>query len=470
MASNVLGHYNTTLEAFVQAPAHPQYPQHTLHFSKREEALFCDPTVKQINGYLSTASTKHFFFWFFESRGNPEKDPLILWLNGGPGCSSMTGLFMELGPCLVDKKGQDVHFNRHSWNKHANILFLDQPISSGFSYGQSSVSDSGSAIEEVYAFLQMFFSQFNGKYLEYAPLDFHIADAGHYIPPLATLINKENRKITDFANLFHRKMKPDSVVIQLKSIAIGNGMADPLTQYKSFSEMACKNSYGPVLTKTACRKMDDAYPRCARLIQRCYDDKDAYYCEEATTTCNEIMLVPFMNTGRSVYDVRKECKGGPLCYDHMYAVERYLRKPSVIKAAHSEITNFKTCNSAVNHRFVVNGDWMKPYHASVPRLLDEGIRVLLYAGDADYICNWIGYKDWANSITWSQQMEFKRAHDLPWVSKTTGRIAGEIRQTRNGRLTFLKMFKAGHMVPYDQPEHALDMIHAWTQGNLGHRL
>ncbi|OAD71105.1 hypothetical protein PHYBLDRAFT_114461, partial [Phycomyces blakesleeanus NRRL 1555(-)] len=424
---------------------------------------------KKINGYLNTSSTKHFFFWFFESRGNPQKDPFLLWLNGGPGCSSMTGLFMELGPCLVDRQGKSVSFNRNSWNKHANILFLDQPISSGYSYGQSRVSDSGTAIEEVYEFLQLFFTQFN----EYAPLDFHIAGesyAGHYIPPLATLITRENRKINDFSNLFHRKMTPHSVVLKLKSIAIGNGMVDPLTQYKSFSQMACKNSYAPVLTQTACRKMDEAYPHCAQLIKRCYAEKDSYYCEEATTKCNEAMLVPFMNTGKSVYDVRKECKGGPLCYEHMYAVEQYLRKPEVIRASHSQITTFKTCNSAVNHRFVVNGDWMKPYHASVPRLLDEGIRVLLYAGDADYICNWIGYKDWAKSIAWSQQNEFNRAFDIPWISKSTGRIAGEIRQTRNGRLTFLKMYKAGHMVPYDQPEHSLDMIHAWTQGILGHRL
>lgn len=141
--------------------------------------------------------SKHFFYWFFESRNDPKVDPLVLWLSGGlalynkgsgvlgPGCSSLGGLFMELGPSTVDKTGNKPIRNNFSWNKNASVIFLDQPINVGYSYGDDSVSDTAAASLDVYAFLVLFFKQFP----EYKDLDFHIAGesyAGHYIPVFAS--------------------------------------------------------------------------------------------------------------------------------------------------------------------------------------------------------------------------------------------------------------------------------------------
>lgn len=67
------------------------------------------------------------FFYFFESRNDPKTDPVLMWINGGPGCSSATGLFMELGPCRVNMEGNETSFNEYSWNDKANVFFLDQP-------------------------------------------------------------------------------------------------------------------------------------------------------------------------------------------------------------------------------------------------------------------------------------------------------------------------------------------------------
>lgn len=137
--------------------------------------------VKQYSGYLDDdEDDKHLFYWFFESRNDPENDPVVLWLNGGPGCSSLTGLFMELGPSSITKDG-DVKYNPSSWNANASVIFLDQPVNVGYSYSGSSVSNTVAAGKDVYALLTLFFKQFP----QYSHQRFHISGesyAGHYIP------------------------------------------------------------------------------------------------------------------------------------------------------------------------------------------------------------------------------------------------------------------------------------------------
>jgi cathepsin A (carboxypeptidase C) len=109
---------------------------------------------------------------------------LLIW-GLGPGCSSLTGLFMELGPSRVNKAGSKPLHNPYSWNNNASVIFLDQPINVGYSYGDDSVSDTVAAGKDVYALLVLFFKQFP----EYKDLEFHIAGesyAGHYIPVFAS--------------------------------------------------------------------------------------------------------------------------------------------------------------------------------------------------------------------------------------------------------------------------------------------
>lgn len=74
------------------------------------------------------------FFWFFEARKDPQNAPLAIWLNGGPGSSSMTGLFAENGPCHVKSDSNSTYSNEWSWNNEVNMLYLDQPVQVGFSY------------------------------------------------------------------------------------------------------------------------------------------------------------------------------------------------------------------------------------------------------------------------------------------------------------------------------------------------
>jgi len=105
---------------------------------------------------------------------------------------------------------------------------------------------------------------------------------------------------------------------------------------------------------------------------------------------------------------------------------------------------------------------MRPYHLLVPKLLEAGIGVLIYAGDADYICNWIGNEAWVKAIEWSGKSAFNAAKDEKWITEdVSGTWAGNFRNS--GLLTWLRVFEAGHMVPYDQPSKGLDFFNRWIQ-------
>ena len=101
------------------------------------------------------------FYWFFRHVADPNA-PLILWLNGGPGATSMTGTFLENGPLRVTSTGSgmddfSLHAAEKSWADDYNIIFLDQPVGTGFSYGNSSVTDMNVGAIEFHTFMLKFY-------------------------------------------------------------------------------------------------------------------------------------------------------------------------------------------------------------------------------------------------------------------------------------------------------------------------
>lgn len=407
------------------------------------EILGIDPNVTQYTGYLDTDDdSKHFFFWFFESRNDPENDPIILWLNGGPGCSSMTGLFFELGPSSIDVNLKPI-YNEYAWNQNASVIFLDQPVNVGFSYSDSdSISNTIAAGKDVYSFLKLFFK----KFPNYSNLDFHIAGesyAGHYIPIFASEI-----------------LSHDDRNFNLTSVMIGNGLTDPLTQYKYFIPMACDEE-NPILNHDDCQSMEDSLDRCISLIESCYNSQSVWTCVPASLYCNNAQLGPYQKTGKNVYDIRKNCNG-PLCYKDLENIDRYLNLDYVQEAIGAEVSDFQSCNFDINRNFLFAGDWMKPYQTAVTDLLNKDLPVLIYAGDKDFICNWLGNEAWTNVLPWKNSENFANEKITKWY--TDGEHTGNFKNYDN--LTFLRIFDGGHMVPYDVPESALNMLNSWIHNNF----
>ncbi|RLV92904.1 Carboxypeptidase Y [Spathaspora sp. JA1] len=419
------------------------FPDHGLRIKSTPESLGID-TVKQYSGYLDVKDEdKHFFYYFFESRNDPANDPIILWLNGGPGCSSMTGLFFELGPASINAELKPVH-NPHSWNNNASVIFLDQPINVGYSYSSQSVSNTIAAGKDVYAFLELFFKHFP----QYSKLPFHIAGesyGGHYIPVFATEI------------LSHKDRS-----FNLSSVLIGNGLTDPLVQYEYYEPMACGEGGEPsVLSPEECQAMNNSIPRCTSLIKSCYESESVWSCVPATIYCNNAQMGPYQRTGRNVYDIRTMCEGSSLCYSQLEYIDQFLNKPEVMEALGAEVEKFESCNFDINRNFMFAGDWMKPYHTRVADLLDADLPVLIYAGDKDFICNWLGNQAWTNELEYKNSKGFSKAEVKKW--KVDGKAAGEVKNFEN--FTFLRIYGGGHMVPFDQPENSLAMVNGWINGD-----
>ncbi|KAH9028317.1 serine carboxypeptidase [Lactarius hengduanensis] len=305
-------------------------PFPTTQLRIREPDL-CDPSVQQYSGYLDVTEGKHLFFL---SRSNPSKDPSLLWLNGGPGCSSSTGLLFELA-CGV-----------------------------GYSY-----SSDGST----------------HKHEPTAALDFMVARSA---PNIASVIYKKNKELaaaqarswlrSSFASVILRTASPTHTI-----------------QMTSVPDYACDGPYPCVALRTK-------VPICQRLIKSCYAFNSRLTC----VASGFVLLGP--THGPSSALTRRSC------------------------------TRVMTCTTPPT---------------LLPELINDGIRLL-------------GNEAWVENLEHKFHKEFKAAPPIQWVIERSGRVAGEVRTaggggTGAGNVTFVNVYEAGHMVPHDQPEAALDMFTRW---------
>lgn len=228
---------------------------------------------------------------FFEARNRQPDAPLLLWLNGGPGCSSIAnGLLLEHGPCVINTAdmGESTVYNENSWNEIANIIYLDQPAGTGYSYSSdgSKVDTHIDLAKDVYAFLQMFFA----RYPEYLSAPFHVAAeswGGHFAPVIADLIYRMNQNLASIP-------RDDMVKINLQSLILANGFTDPTVQFPAHVEYVCGAAPYPVFDPNGavCSFMRSTLPNCMRLMAACRRLPSRATCLSAQSVCWDIMFSP----------------------------------------------------------------------------------------------------------------------------------------------------------------------------------
>jgi len=432
-----------------------------------EGAEFCDPSSKSISGYMDLKGSKydesgdkHLFFWMFEKRESDDDDksakvadediPFVVWLTGGPGCSSTLALLTENGPCSVNDDGTSTTPNPNSWTEAAHVLWLDQPAGVGFSYGDENDSGEEMVGEDAYYFFQAFVKE----HPEYAKNPLYIIGesyAGHYVPAISHRIWKGNQELCD-----------GCVELNFAGLAIGNGLTAPEEQYPWYPEMVWNNSHGiKVVSEGVYDAMKQAVPACTKLIHQCNAGDnaiDSFACQAAFVTCNIGLTSPYQATGLNPYDIRKQCEVPPLCYDFSN-VKKWLNAESTKKMLgvdESHSHSWEACNFGINSKF--RTDWMKDFSHYVTDLLEAGFPALMYAGDVDFICNYMGNRAWTSDLEWSHTSDFAAAGTHDWNN------GAGVARTSHG-LTFLQVVDGGHMVPSDQPEAALDMLRTFLSGS-----
>ncbi|KAF8188264.1 serine carboxypeptidase [Mycena galopus ATCC 62051] len=450
---------NALSETAFSVMSHPVFPNYNVRIKK---SSFCDDTVKAYTGYIDIEA-RHIFFYFFESRSNPDADDVIFWTNGGPGCSSSLGLFMELGPCrVIDANGPSFH--PESWNTNANIFFVDQPIGVGFSYADygESVGTTEEGAKDIAAFIFVFFEHFT----KFKGRSFHITGesyGGRYVPVFAAEVYDQNAKLA----------AAGYTPINLTSIMIGNGITDFYHQMSSSFDMQCTSaSVPPTLSIADCVRMKPMIPRCEqRLKESCVDLFDAIDCAAAASFCDTHLKAPFWKSELNPYDMSQPCDAAGLkdnlCYPLTAHIRAYLSRADIrgmLGVDDAVPTNFTSCSPTVGSAFRAQMDGFHLTEGYIGGLLERGVRVLIYVGTYDWICNWVGNERWTLALEWSGQEEFNAEPLHPWAigdDFTKGRAG--LARTAKG-LTFVTVDKAGHMVPYDKPKEALDLVQRWISG------
>ncbi|KAJ9540416.1 hypothetical protein OSB04_026922 [Centaurea solstitialis] len=401
--------------------------------------------LAQRAGYFHLQHTidARMFYFFFESR-KAKADPVVIWLTGGPGCSSELALFYENGPFKITNNLSLV-WNDYGWDKVSNIIFVDQPTGTGFSYSSSEEDiriDETGVSNDLYNFLQAFFK----AHPDYVNNDFYITGesyAGHYIPAFAARVNQGNKN-------------KEGIPINLKGFGIGNGLTNPGIQYQAYTDYALANN---MISKSEYNQINEKIPACEQAIKQC-GTTGTFTCQLALNSCQQIFEdILSITDNINYYDIRKKCEG-TLCYDFSN-LEKFLVQSSV-KTALGVPSNieFVSCSDRVYQAMI--DDWMRNLEVGIPALLEQNIKLLVYAGEYDLICNWLGNSRWVHAMQWSGQKDFVAASNVPFL--VDGKQAGILKN--HGSLTFVKVHDAGHMVPMDQPRASLQMLELWMTGKL----
>ncbi|KAJ4001654.1 serine carboxypeptidase [Lentinula boryana] len=388
------------------------------------------PGVYSASGYGDLTSTESLFFWYFAARENNDTAPLALWFNGGPGSSSMLGLFQELGPCRINNASTAVALNPNSWNTKANLLFIDQPVGVGFSHGTMDVGTSEEAAADVWNFLQIFLSDSRFSSLQSHDLAIWTESyGGHYGPTFAAYFLSQNAAIA--------KGTISGITLNLKTLGVGDGLTDPLSQYPGYITYAGSNPYHALVSTSTITRANTSWlssTGCKEQITACNNDGSNSVCSAAQSFCNNNILSPLAGN----FDVYYILATNPDPYPP--DLTSYLKTIETKIGAES---TWQETNDNVYDNFAATGDWMRNSRPDLETVIDAGVRVVVYDGDADYILNFNGVEAMVNNLDMQFTSILQAQSFESWT--VNGQLAAQVKNA--GTFSYIRIYGAGHEVP-----------------------
>src|SRR5450830_494498 len=381
------------------------------------------------------------FFWLVEADRDAANKPLVIWLNGGPGASSLNGLLWGNGPLTMAPSGK-LSPSLYGWNKLANMLYVDQPLGTGLSQVDAGgrVRTRDKVVADFYDFLVEFYRLFP----DYRTRPLFLAGesfAGHYIPDFA-------RAILD------RKNTPGGLQVQLAGLAIGSGWFDPVIQLRSNIDYA----YAAGIIG------DDGKAAAEKTFIDIQKQIEAGTANENTFGQGLGRVLAYSGTKTvavNIYDIRSYEKNAGMDWPAatLKGIGSWLSRPDVLRALHAQpqAAPFQGFSEPIC------GDLQRYYYSSSSEVLAgllAEVPVLVFAGQWDFMSNHLGQERVLAALKWPGQQGFAAAPRSVWLIGE--QPAGYVRSHQN--LIYLQVLGAGHVVSYSAPGPALDMFGRFLSG------
>jgi len=370
------------------------------------------------------------FWWLYGAQQEVRTNfPLVVWLQGGPGASSLFGDFLEIGPL-----NQNLQPRNTTWLQSANLLFIDNPIGTGFSYTVNPKGFSTSD-EEIADNLVILMQGFLDKYPIFETIPFWVFSESY-----------GGKMTANFGVALHNAIQNGQLNLNFMGVALGDSWVAPVN---------CMYSYAPYLFSISEIDSEQA-------------DNLTYYAIQAEVAWNKGDGVQATNFWGIQQGIAEEFAAGVNIYNFKYFYD-YIPEQGMnnlmngpIKQKLGIIPNNVTWGGQSNDVFTyMQGDFMRPAIDKVDNLLTNGYQVVVYGGQLDIIVDIICIDSWIQQLNWLDLESFN----------TAARVVQNVNGVPNGFLKTYKNFSlwnilnAGHMVPYDNANMALQMFNAVVLGN-----
>ncbi|KAL3340342.1 hypothetical protein AABB24_028795 [Solanum stoloniferum] len=420
-------------------------------------------------GYVGVGKEeKHqLFYYFIKSESDPGNDPLILWLTGGPGCSSFNGVVYEIGPLYYKQKKYNgslptLGVTPNSWTKVANIIFLEQPVNTGFSYAitpEAMHVIDVDACKHVYEFLLKWLVD----HPEFSSNNFYLGGdsySGIVLPRVVQLISDG----------IEAGNKP---LINLKGYLLGNPLTFPEEKnfvipfllgmgiipnelYQSMVQN-CKGEYREEFAPTNVQCTQDL-----DIVDELLNNINDQHVLEPLCGSETELKSPFPSIFRGRRRSIQENAISPSCYGKLvdrHEISNYwANDPRVQKALHvrkGTIDHWARCKqNGIKKYYTFTSMDSISYHVNHS---SKGYRSLIYSGDHDMGVPFQSTEAWIKSLNYSIVDNWRQ-----WI--VNGQVAGYTRSYAN-KMTFATVKGAGHVAPEYKREESFNMFKRWISHN-----
>lgn len=418
-------------------------------------------------GYVGVGDSNQsqLFYYFVESQRSPSEDPLMLWLTGGPGCSVLSAFFYESGPLAftyVDYNGSlpSLHYNPYTWTLGLNILYVDAPVGTGFSYSTTQEGyyiDDFEASSQIYQFLKKWLIQ-HPQYLENI---LYIGGDSYSGIPLPMIVQE----------IFNGNLDEPEPYLNLKGYVLGNPKTDSFIDDNSRIPFAHRLTLiSDELYESAKESCNGDYVNVNENNTQCVSDIQSI--DELVLQINLMQVVePNCQTAsprsskeylqrrylEENFDESLLSQTNPAywCREYNYVLSGVWANDKSVREA-LNVTNgtigvWKRCNSSIAYTKTVLSS--VDYHKN---LSHTNLRALIYSGDHDMSVTHIGTQNWIRYLNLT-------ISDVWRAWYVDGQVAGYTEKFTNNDFTlnYATVKGAGHVAPEYKAKECYEMMDRW---------